>query len=219
MSDKHTVMEQIHTAFQALEFPGEGFLQGSFEGTEPYDEVAPFRGQTNWQTLEATFLDAHASALSFFSEAGFRFFLPAYLLADLNDQLQTADPVFHLTHGFFEFSVTVPAGGRVFVRKSGKSVLINPRRYGAMTVSDYARYRLSIFTREEASAIVAYLEFKRDHDPDGLDSARVEAALESFWRERARSAPLAETLRQHLADEAEFVSAIQSGVPGDRSPS
>ena len=146
MSDKHTVMEQIHTAFQGLAFPGEGFLQASFEGTEPYDEVAPFRGQTNWQTLEATFLDAHASALSFFSEAGFRFFLPAYLLADLNDQLQTADPVFHLTHGFFEFSVTVPAGGRVFVRKSGKSVLINPRRYGAMTVSDYARYRLSIFT-------------------------------------------------------------------------
>lgn len=49
MSDKHTVMEQIHAAFQALEFPGEGFLQGSFEGTEPYDEEGPFRGQTNWQ--------------------------------------------------------------------------------------------------------------------------------------------------------------------------
>ena len=45
MSDKHTVMEQIHAAFQALEFPGEGFLQGIFEGTEPYDEEGPFRGQ------------------------------------------------------------------------------------------------------------------------------------------------------------------------------
>ena len=219
MSDKHTVMEQIHAAFQALEFPGESFLQGSFEGTEPYDEVGPFRGQTNWQTLEATFLDAHASALSFFSEAGFRFFLPAYLLADLNDQLQTADPVFHLTHGFFEFSVTVPAGGRVFVRKSGKSVLLNPRRYGAMTVSDYARYRLSIFTREEASAIVAYLEFKRDHDPDSLDSR----AWRPPWSPSGGSTPAArhrrKPSRQHLADEAEFVSAIQSGVPGNRSPS
>ena len=61
---------------------------------------------------------------------------------------------------------------------------------------------------------MAYLEFKRDHDPDGLDQARVDAALGLFWLERARTAPLAETLRRHLADEAEYVAAIQSGASG-----
>ncbi len=215
MSDKQAVIEIIRAAFQEMEFPGEGFLQGSFEGEEPYEEVVPFRSRQDWTAIEANFLDAHAAALSFFSVAGFRFFLPAYLIADLNGQLNTADPVFHLTHGFFDFSVNVPAAGRVFVIKSGKSVLINPRRYGAATAGDYARYRLSIFTREEASAIVAYLEFKRDHDQDGIDKPRLNAALESFWLERARTAPSAETLRRHLADEKEYIQAIQSGAQGN----
>ncbi len=214
MSDKQAVIEHIRAAFQRLEFPGEHFLQGSFEGEEPFEEVAPFREHKDWAAVEPGFLDAHASALSFFSEAGFRFFLPAYLVADLKDQLNTADPVFHLTHGFFDFNVKIPAGGRIFDVKSGKSTLINPRRYGAATATDYARYRLSVFTREEAQAIVAYLEFKRDHDSGGLDQPRIEAALESFWRERARSAPTAETLQRHLAAEKEYLEAIQSGTPG-----
>ena len=56
------------------------------------------------------FLDAGYDALSFFSEGGFRYFLPAYLIADLEDRLQTADPVFHLTNGFSDKVVDIPAG-------------------------------------------------------------------------------------------------------------
>ena len=164
-------------------------------------------------------MDAHASALSFFSEAGFRFFLPAYLIADLNEELHTADPVFHLTHGFFDFTVKIPAGGRVFDVKNGKSTLINPRRYGAATANDYARYRLSIFTREESDAIVAYLEYKRDYNPDSFDQPRIDAALELFWRERAHSAPSADMLRRHLADEKEYLEAIQSAASNNTEPS
>ena len=41
---------------------------------------------------------------------------------------------------------------------------MNPRRYGAMQTSDYARHRLSIFTREESKAIVTYLTYKREQD-------------------------------------------------------
>lgn len=215
MNDKQTVIEKIRSAFQELTFPGENFLQGSFEGEEPFDEVAPFREFKDWATVETFFLDAHASALSFFSEAGFRFFLPAYLIADLKGELYTADPVFHLTHGFFDFTVKISAGGREFDVKSGKSALINPRRYGAATANDYARYRLSVFTREEASAIVAYLEYKRDHNPKGFDQPRIDAALESFWRERVRSAPSADSLRRHLADEKEYLDAIQLDASDD----
>ena len=56
--------------------------------------------------------------------------------------------------------------GRTFTRRSGRTQFVNPRRFGAMTFCDYARFRLSVFTREEAGAIVAYLEFKRDEDPE-----------------------------------------------------
>jgi hypothetical protein len=47
----------------------------------PFDEVGAFVGQTDWRALEPGFLDDHASALSFFSEAGLRCYLPAYLVA------------------------------------------------------------------------------------------------------------------------------------------
>src|SRR5688500_9495509 len=90
MSDEEAVIEEIQTAFAGNRFPGGRFLQGSFEGCEPYEEVGPFETLEDWRGIDADFLDGHANALSFFSEAGFRYFLPAYLVADLRGLLYTA---------------------------------------------------------------------------------------------------------------------------------
>ena len=128
----------------------------------------------------------------------------------VNGQLSTADPLFHLTHGFYDIAVHVPKKGRVFVLRSGKSELLNPRRYGALTSYDYVRYHLSVFTREEASAIVAYLKYKRDFDPDIIEKERIDAALDLFWLERERTAPLAESLKKHIAEQEEYLAAISS---------
>jgi hypothetical protein len=212
MSNKEAVIEKIYSAFGSNGHPGEMFLQGSFDGCEPYEEVSPFKSRIEWKGIEADFLDAHAAALSFFSEAGFRFFLPSYLTADLYGQLSVADPVFHLTHGFSDTSVEVPAGERVVLVSSGKSAFVNPRRYGAATFYDYARYRLSVFTREEASAIVAYLRFKRDFDEGILDKESIDAALGSFWLEREQTAPSVESLKQHIAQQEEYLAAISFGL-------
>jgi len=108
-------------------------------------------------------LEAHANAPSFFFEGGLRFFPPAFLVADLDNKLMYADPLFHLTHGFSDELINVPTRARNFQRAFGKSRLVNPKRYGALTSFDYARYRLSVFTRAEAAAIVSYLEYKRDY--------------------------------------------------------
>ena len=209
MPKSEAVIEKIEAAFAGNAFPGARFLQGSFEGCEPYDEVGPFEKLEDWRGIEAPFLDGHASALSFFSEAGFRYFLPAYLISDLRGLLYTADPLFHLTHGFSDRTTELPAGDRTIAVKHGRSAFINPRRYGAMTSYDYARYRLSVFTREEAGAIVAYLEFKRDADPDVIDKHAIDAALDSFWLERARTAPPAQGLRQHIAEQEEYLATIR----------
>ncbi len=210
MRDIAMVIEHIDQAFGGNAFPGAGFLQGSFEGCEPYDAVRSFQTQHEWRGLDAAFLDAHAAALSFFSEAGFRFFLPAYLIADVEGQLRVADPVFHVTHGFSDTAVQVPTPERVFVMRHGPSAFINPQRYGAATWFDYARYRLSVFTREEARAIVAYLECRREADADGMNYAAIEAALQGFWRERAQTAPLAESLQQHLAGQEAYLAAMRA---------
>ena len=176
---------------------------------EPFDEVAAFVGKTDWSKLDGKMLDSHYCALSFFSEGGFRFFLPAYLIADLREELLTADPLFHLWHGFATVSAEVPVGPQKFRRDSDGKTLLNPKRYGAMTWSDYARHRLSVFTREEAKAIVAYMTYKREHDTTGLDKSRIDAALKEFWLDRAENAPSRENLKAHLQEEERFTAAIQ----------
>ena len=196
MSDRAALVATIDRAFSA-EYPGDGFLQGSFEGSEPFDEVGAFVGRTDWRALEPAFLDEHASALSFLSEAGLRCYLPAYLVADVRAELQTADPLFHLIHGFSEMAIEIPAEGGVVRHRSGGEVLLGPRRYGAITWEDASRHRLSVFCREEAAAIVAYLEFRRDTDELGADRPRIESALTRFWRDRAERAPTVEDLRRH----------------------
>jgi hypothetical protein len=190
------LVQTIRAGFQHSAYPGDAYLQGTFEGCEPYDEVGPFKGITDWSVLEAPFLDGHYCAPGFFSEAGFRFFIPAYLVADVRGLLRTADPTFHLTHGFSDQSYQgTQADGTLIVHRWGKSVLLGPRRYGAMTWCDHARHRLSVFNREEAAAIVAYLSWKREVAPEYLDERRtIDAALDLFWLERARSAPTAADL-------------------------
>ncbi len=171
-------------------------------------------GLDNWTTVDPYLLDMHYAALNFFSEAGLSFFLPAYLIADLNEELQTADPLFTLAHGFSDLFVEHQVGSRVFVRKTGKSAFVNPRRYGGISFFDYSRYRLSIFTGEEAQVIVTYLKYKQENDPDGLSREEIEAALNSFWLERAAVAPAAESIAAHLLEEGKYLSAIGSQIDG-----
>jgi hypothetical protein len=180
------LIERITRVFTAPH-PGDRFLQGSFDGCEPYEVVAAFVGRTDWRGLDAPFLDAHHDALAFFSEAGLRFYLPAYLVADLRDELMTADPAFGLIHGFSELAVDLAGDGRG--HRSGGSVLLGARRFGAITWEDTMRHRLSVFCREEAAAIVAYLEVRRERDTLGTEVARIDAALRAFWIPRSRTAP------------------------------
>jgi hypothetical protein len=209
------VISIIDRGFAEVTHPGDPFLVGSSDGDEPLKEVSAFYGVTDWHTLTSAFLDAHYTALSFFSEGGFRFFLPAYLAGDVLDELHTADPVFHLCHGFSEFTLTQTIDGRTFERTSGRGQFINPRRFGAMTFVDYARYRLSIFTREESSAIVSYLEFVRGRESRASERGSIDEALDRFWRERAASAPTRERLARHVAEEAIYLDAVMRRK-GDR---
>ena len=224
MATADEVIARIREGFSGSEYPGDAWLVGSSDGCEPAEEAGAFIGRTRWDDIEPAFLDGHYSALSFFSEAGFRFFLPAFLVADLRDQLQTADPVGHLTSGFHDGSAVIPVGDRSFVRPYGESTFVNPRRYGAMTMGDYARFRLSVFSREEAAAIVAYLEYKRDHEEIDALRAPILAALQKYWRPRAANAPATASLRDHVANELEFVEAIRRDrertgkTPGDHTP-
>lgn len=201
-----TLIETIRRAFASAVRPPDAFLAGSREGCEPEESVAPFRGRDS-TTIESTVLDGSHDALSFFSEGALRYFLPAYLVADIRHELRTADPVFHLTHGLSGFESEVAAGGRTWIRRHGGDALLNPRRYGAISWRDHARFRLAVFSREEAAAIVAYLRWRAEHDDDGCDREAIEEALHRFWLERARTAPTSVDLVTHIAEDQAFAEA------------
>lgn len=205
------LIARIQEAFAATPRPPDPFLVGSRDGCEPEDAVAPFYGR-DWQSVTADVLDDNYTALGFFSEGGLRYFLPAFLIADIRGELQTADPCFHLTHGFSTAETTIPAAGRTWTRRLGGETLLNPRRYGAISWRDHARFRLAVFSREEAAAIAEYLRWRAEHDPAA--AAAIEYALEGFWVDRAAGAPTSRELVLHVEEEAAFVAAVSSDRDG-----
>jgi hypothetical protein len=172
MYDKEALVAQVTSAFAAVHYPGDWCLRGSDEGDEPYLLEQEFRGKDNWRSLGPAFLDQApeglASALSFFSDEAFHFYLPAYLIVDIRGQLERSDPVFHLTHGLDE---------------SSRRELINPERYAERTWFEHARHKFAMFTRDEAAAIVAYLTLKRDESQ--YERQRIDEALKNYWHDRA----------------------------------
>jgi hypothetical protein len=173
--DAEAVKAKIRAAFAGVEFPGDWCLRGSNEGDEPYLLEQEFKGKSDWSALDVAFLDqapdGYGSALSFFSDEAFRFYLPAYLIADIDGRLESANPAFQLTHGLTE---------------KDRAERVNPRRYGARTWFESASHKLAVFDKAQAAAIIAYLEFKREADEFAREN--IDQALAHFWRGRAARA-------------------------------
>jgi len=88
-----------------------------------------FKGKSDWTSLNARFIDrapdGFGSALSFFSDEAFRFYLPAYLIADIDNLLEQSDPMFQRCHGLDDQSA---------------SQTVNSLRYGDRTWFAVASY-------------------------------------------------------------------------------
>jgi hypothetical protein len=163
---------KIRRAFASVEPPPSWCLTNSNEGVEPALLAKEFSGKTDWRNLDAGFLDqapdGFGTALSFFSDEAFHYYLPAYLLADLEGRLKQADPVFALTHG---------------LDNASRSQKINPRRYGERTWFEHARHKFALFNAAEVEAIADYLAYKARSDRlTEPEQRRVREALENYWR-------------------------------------
>jgi len=174
MYEADEVIAEICSAFADVEPPPSWCLVSSNEGSEPASLASEFASVPKWESLDPEILDAApsglASALSFFSDEAFRYYLPAYLIASVRNQLGRVDPVFHLIHGFQTRTVVTP---------------VNPRRYGARTWRDQAVYRYAMFTRSQASAIASYLNHHLHYgNRSPFELEEIEEALNNYWRER-----------------------------------
>jgi len=172
------IIAEIEAAFADVPYPGDwchsregnGKPRWLFRHSEPDLVERDFLGKRDWRVLDAKFLDlapdGFASALAFFSRTSFRFYIPAFMIAELRGLLECATPTFYLTHGLYEPS---------------KSQLINPRSYGNKTWFDDARERFTAFDRDQSLAVIAYLEWAAEAH-DGFEREYVEPALDNYWR-------------------------------------
>lgn len=175
MSDLAIVKAEISEAFSRGVYPGDWCLVNSREGTEPGLLEEEFKGKVDWRTLDPSFIDrapdGFGTALSFFSDEAFRFYLPAYLLADLDGKLEQANVVFALTHG---------------LDNASREERINPRRYGERTWFEHARHKFAMFNVEEVKAIVSYLQYKLGTDAiTHYEKGHIDEALRNYWAARA----------------------------------
>jgi hypothetical protein len=170
--ERERLKAEVREAFAATPPPDPSAIRGSSESEEPFLLEDEFRGVPDWRQLEVSFIDrapdGFGTALSFFSREAFRYYLPAYLLADLDEELRQADPVFHLWHGLDDENRDKP---------------VNERRYGRWTWFEAIAERFGLFTDAEARAIVAFLRYKAARD--AFVRPKVEQALASFWLARA----------------------------------
>jgi hypothetical protein len=173
--NRDEIEHQICSAFAEVEAPPAWALANSTEGEEPLLLAQEFEDKKDWRVLTSEFLDGApgglGSALSFFSDESLRFYLPAYLLADLRGELSRVDVAWHLSNCF---------------RADMRNTRINAQRYGARTWYDEAVHRFSVFTRAQASAIVAYLTYKAAR-PEA--NPEIGEALRAYWSKRATLTP------------------------------
>jgi hypothetical protein len=81
---KDELIDRIHQVFQSVSYPGDHAITvhplGLDENIEPY-----FRG-TTWQGHSIEKLRFHLDAIGVFTPEGYHYFLPAFMLAALQDQ-------------------------------------------------------------------------------------------------------------------------------------
>jgi hypothetical protein len=167
------VQALIRAAFADTPYPGDDSLVRS-TGDEPDEVVELFRGRTDWRALDAEFVDragaASPSALSFFSPGAFRFYLPAYLVADLDGRLVYTDPLFYLYFGLDEAT---------------RHRAVHVPGVGTSTWWQVQQEHFAGFTAREAAAVVAYLQWRAESEEADFARRSIREALDSYWLAKA----------------------------------
>jgi len=135
-ADEDRVLGLVRSAFQSVTLgEGVGLRQG--QGLDDYADaqtLASYREQDekrDWSAIPVADLEGYGSSLSFFDADGMRFHLPAYLVADLENRLQTAGVLFHLfnlQHGAASRFDTLSPAQRDAVREYLLLRLSDPHR-------------------------------------------------------------------------------------------
>jgi hypothetical protein len=178
MEDKvKELLREIEAAFADVEYPGDDALVDGSYGEDPAAITAELRGETDWRRLSSERLDrvpgGRGTALAFFSDAAFRFYLPAYMTADVRGELSLAAPEVRLC-----WSLTPQSAGQKIAEV-----------WGGGTVGERARRCFDALEPRQAAVVVEYLLWKLERL--GYDDPAITQALDHYWLERSAEAETA----------------------------
>jgi hypothetical protein len=122
--------EFIKTSFSATPYPN-----GKLTNTEFDEGVSAYFEGRSWQSFEPKELRKYCAAISLFEAEAFRYFLPAFILAELNDHA-VSDVI-----------------GQFIVYAFGK-----PKDYWVETYEQ----RLAVFSYSEKCAVLEFLDYMQE---------------------------------------------------------
>lgn len=165
--DIDALIQNIYKVFSDAVYPGNDNLVVESYGDEPKLVKNHFAGRSDWTKLTHTSIDVDG-ALAYFSDRAFRFYIPAFMIADVNKNLNLNDPAIRLC-----WHVTPQSeNGRI------------AKVWGGETMGDRAKKCFENFTDEQAEVIVSYLQWKQSQD-DSDDM--IKQALENYWLQRTKN--------------------------------
>jgi hypothetical protein len=154
-SRREQLMQQIEGAFTDTPYPGDERIAYSPNTWECEELNTDFRGMS-WKDVPREVLRRHSQDLALFSTEGFRYYLPTYLLAALDDFWDVRE--FVLSH------LTLPEAPT-----------------GEPEQRSFALRRFEHLSPAQKRAVRACLEYFRDEAPGEVFRAHVLAALERYW--------------------------------------
>lgn len=170
-SNKDDLIQKIVDAFSGIEFPGDDKLVNPSYDEEPDLVRNHFVGQNNWNKLTPEFIDFDG-ALSYFSNEAFRFYIPAFMIADIHGELKNNDPTVPLCWSLIPPSET---------QKIAKV-------WGGGTMKSQSSERFKDFSEEQISSIIFYLQWKLLQDEYYKNDLIIEQALKNYWLQLNKNA-------------------------------
>lgn len=174
-ADRDVCIRKICDAFAEAQRPGEEEIVhgGSLEGQELRQAL---RGK-KWTELDGEFLNRHAiQGLWLLEPAGYRYFLPAFLLCLVKD--------FEKCFDLAEETVDT------LVHPLTLQSIRNPDAYAAGECVDTYTFvcRMKEFTHAQADAIAAFLQYLGTYHAAEFAHNEPQLALDGYWLERTGKA-------------------------------
>ncbi|KFA90911.1 DUF6714 family protein [Archangium violaceum] len=157
-SRREALQRQIEAAFADAPHPGDDRIGYDADDWESAELARAFKGR-QWKELSPVELQYHSS--SFLSSEGFRYYLPAYLLAALEDH---GNLMPHTVYG-----LTLPQGSSP-----------EEQRLRAWQLE-----RFEVLSPTQKRAVRAFLEFARDEASHYFSQGQEpRLALERYWEQQ-----------------------------------